>query len=264
MIRSSIFASLILVPLQLTGCSSLPDLPDNDQVNIADVLYSIRCQLAESVQMYRPYYPWINNWAASTKLQLKVVETGEKSGGANLVIPITNGTFTIGFNAGLTQKASRTATVEATFDLKDIDCPDLSKNENPPRYVQGSLGLGEWIQRVTVALESSQILPSSLGYSTNFTLKANGNLMPSFSVIPGDRRFGANLKLSGEREDAHSLTITTVEKKDSAKPRKIARNARDTKKYQTPAGPETQMFLNLKGLEAELDELKKEDDQKMN
>jgi hypothetical protein len=263
MIRRSIFIFFVLLTSPLTGCSSLPDLPNDDHVNIADVLYSIRCQLADSVQIYQEKYPWINDWAASTKIQLNVVETGEKSGGANLVVPITNGTFTIGLSAGLTQKATRTATVEASFDLEDINCPDLSGDENPPKYIQGSLGLREWIQRVTAALESSQTLPSSLGYSTNFTLKTNGSLTPSFNVIPGmDRRLGANLKIAGTREDEHSLTITALEKKDKAKkPAKVAtRNSFDNKKYQTPAGPNTQMLLNLKGIETELDELKKESD----
>jgi hypothetical protein len=188
----------------------------------------------------------LQSWAASTKLELKVVESGEQSGGANLVVPITNGTFSVGFNLGLTEKTTRSATVEASFDLAKIDCPDLSGTKTPPVYIEGTLGLREWIERVSAALENSQTLPSSLSYTIAFSLKTNGSLTPSFNIVPASpRRFGGNLSLEGERDGQHQLTIIAAEKKPERQASKRA-----GRKFQTPVGPQTQQFLELKGLES--------------
>lgn len=234
------FKYLISLSILLTGCAAIPKLPDDTSLTVADVIHSVRCVLSDAVDRHRSKYAWLDDWAASVTLELKVDEIGDGNGGASFVVPISNGIFTIGFLAGVKRQAILTETVESSFNFDELSCPEFGTGEKEPFLIAGGLGLETWIERVASGLAVARVKPTSLSHIANFIITKNASVTPGVDLIRvKGHRFGAKFTLAGTRVDAHKLTVTAVVRKDRAK--KIART-------KTPGvvDPATQQQLDFK------------------
>ena len=191
----------------VVGCSTYPKLPGEDFVKIADVLNTVECDLRDAVKQYENDYPWLKDWAAAVVLELKVEEKGEGNGDASIVVPITNGTVTVGLVAGLTQKATHKATIDTALNFDFLSCP--SEEGRVVLRIDGGFGIPEWLSRAASALEIVKEDPTKMSYTRQFSITVNGSVNPKFGIQKVDgHQYGGGLKIGGTRLSEHTLTVT--------------------------------------------------------
>lgn len=208
----------------LLGCASVPNVEPVEYVRISDLIQTIECELDDAVSYIAerfPQYRYVRNQDAVATLKLKVLEVGGGSGDASFVIPISHGTFTIGLNGGLTSQNTRTMEFKVNFNTGRLDCQLGHPGEESKRFLEGDLGLREWLLQITEVLTKVRETPTYLSYSTNFEIKSDGGVNPKFSIV---RMSGVNVgggaKLSGSRTVTHTISITT--KDFTTEPPKLA------------------------------------------
>ena len=75
----------------LAACSVEPFVPDIDKrefTTMGDLLYSMECELAESVKQLPKKYKHLANQKADVHLKLKVVETPSSGGDIVIGLPV--------------------------------------------------------------------------------------------------------------------------------------------------------------------------------
>ena len=192
----------------LGACSTVPKFEDEQRINVETVVHRIKCELLEA----RDKHPWLQGWAASVTLTLQIVDKGSAGGELGFVVPISAGTFSIGFSAGATETATRTVSVE--FDskvrgLKPGSC--VPPDSRADHSLRGALGLAEWVQRVESTVRSPDVLPDkekAIGYNLDFQLVLEGSVTPAFKIVPvSGRERSGSLKLAQSRDDLHKVEI---------------------------------------------------------
>ena len=69
-----------IAPLLATSCTSVPAFEKEDYVHVADVLYSVECELKESVDYLAKYFPFAKKQLVQVIYQLRVAESGGGDG----------------------------------------------------------------------------------------------------------------------------------------------------------------------------------------
>jgi hypothetical protein len=147
--------------------------------------------------------------------QLRVVESGSGDGDALIVVPIHNGTFSVGFTANLSTQATRDTSLTVQYETANLICPDYRGQEAKPVRIEGGLGLSNWLVRTAQALAQAQETPVGMSYAVNFDVIVGASVTPRFGIqrLSG-HQYGGGLQISGQRERLHNLTVSTTDIRD--------------------------------------------------
>lgn len=193
----------------LGGCASIPDIPEEEYVKVADVLYTTECELKEAIDALSREVK-VGKQLIQVIYRLNVVETGKGSAGAGVVVPISNGTFSLGLAVGSTHTNSRKTSFTVEYLSPELRCV-VPEGVEPPQRLEGDLGLGSWLLRTASTLSSVDETPTAMTYEVGFNIVRNAELKPAIGLAFADgHKFGADLALTGSRETEHVITVTAA------------------------------------------------------
>jgi hypothetical protein len=212
--RSGIICTC-LAALLSSGCTSVPAIEKQDYVHVADVLYSVECELKESIDYLARYYPFAKNQLVQVIYQLRVVESGGGDADAMIVVPIHNGTFSVGFAANLATEATRDTSLTVQYETGKLSCPDHHGEPGRPVRIQGGVGLANWLVRTSQALAQAEETPVGMSYYTGFDVVVGASVAPRFGIQKASgHQYGGGLQVAGRRQRFHSVTVSTTDIKD--------------------------------------------------
>lgn len=201
------FTGLTLITL--AGCASIPDIPEEEYVKVADILYTTECELKESIDTLSKEVK-IGKQLIQVTYRLNVVETGKGTAGAGVVVPISNGTFSLGLAMGSTHTNSRKTSFTVEYLSPELRC-QAPAGVDPPQRLEGDLGLGTWLLRTASTLSSVDETPTAMTYEVGFDILRNAELKPAIGLAFADgHKFGADLALAGSRESEHIITVAAA------------------------------------------------------
>lgn len=205
------FASLLL-----GSCTTVPAFDKQEYVHIADVLYSVECELKESIDYLAKYYPFAKYQLVQVIYQLRVLESGGGDADALIVVPIHNGTFSVGFTANVSTQAVRDTSLTVQYETGNLQCPDYRGQVNKPLRIEGGLGLSNWLVHTAHALAQADETPVGMSYSTTFDIIVGASVAPRFGIqkISG-HQYGGGAHVAGSRERLHSVTVSTANIQDT-------------------------------------------------
>lgn len=223
--RTVLLGVLCVTAVAVSACMTVPELSDESQISVEAVANRVRCELREAGEAEGWLYT--DKWIGSVDLTLEVAHKGAGSGSLGFVVPVHNGTFSLGFTGGPSETATRTVGVSFPFKMAELrDFPCATAEGATDRSLQGSLGLVEWVQRVGSTVRSdpppwSSVAANwakakkakskdekSISYSLRFDLVLEGSVTPSFKIVPApshDRT--GSFRISGSRNNSHRLDI---------------------------------------------------------
>jgi hypothetical protein len=208
-IRLPFFAAI--APLLATSCTSVPAFEKEDYVHVADVLYSVECELKESVDYLSKYFPFAKKQLVQVIYQLRVAESGGGDGDGLIVVPIHNGTFSVGFTASLSTGATRDTSLTVQYETSDLVCPDHRGKKDAPVRIEGGLGLSNWLVRTSQALAQADETPIGMSYAVGFDVIVGASVTPRFGIAKlSGHQFGGGLQVAGRRSHTHSVTVSTT------------------------------------------------------
>lgn len=208
----------IFLGLSLASCTSVPDQQDLTRVDVRDIVRNIRCETKQAVLAY-PKTHWINGIAIAYGFSFQSVENNSATATAEIVVPISGGTFTLG---GLKLGTNKTRDVTNTVDLaeplgnlRDLDCTDARYTRTLRFPILGHLGTAKAIDEFVDFVDLPGVDGGKFVRTLKFKLKYFGGATPSVSIVPvpGHKR-DASLDVAADREDEHQL-ILTVEPPDT-------------------------------------------------
>jgi len=209
--RRSGFRLCCLTALFLSGCTTVPAIEKQEYVHVADVLYSVECELKESIDYLAKYYPFAKNQLVQVIYQLRVVESGGGDADALIVVPVHNGTFSVGFTASLATEATRDTSLTVQYETGNLSCPDHRGQPNKPVRIEGGLGLSSWLVRTSEALALAEETPVGMSYATTFDVIVGASVAPRFGIQKTlTHQYGGGARVAGRRERLHSITVSTT------------------------------------------------------
>lgn len=207
--RAIVFALPLLFA---TGCSIAPSLPSERRISITEVVDAVQCELAEAVKPYlnHPEHGWLKNWAAGYILTLKVEDEASVVASSDFIDILSAGTLTVSANGGAAHFGNRTASIEFSLFLADLDGYVCTRPEPRSRYFTGGTGLAEWMDRVVAARGADDRIqpPTKFGHSLDFAVKLNAGGGPAWVFATYRPKAG----LSASRKNTHTLAITFTER----------------------------------------------------
>lgn len=204
-----------LAALLAGSCTSVPAIEKEEYVHVADVLYSVECELKESIDYLARYYPFAKKQLVQVIYQLRVVESGSGDADALIVVPIHNGTFSVGFTANLATEATRDTSLTVQYETDNLICPDYAGQPGRPVRIEGGLGLSNWLVRTSQALAQAEETPVGMSYYTSFDVLVGASVSPRFGIqkVSG-HQYGGGVQVAGRRQRLHSVTVSTTDIRD--------------------------------------------------
>lgn len=259
----------------LSSCAVVPELPPEEQVKIADIVRTVKCELHDAVvqslknKSERPSSGAdfsFKDWVAGVQLTMKVQEGAGASADMAFVVPIHLGTFTIGFNGGVAGKA--TATSQFFFatslnEVKSYPC-GAPTGERAGMTLTGDLGLKEWVARVVDAINTSGLKNSEfpdeksarIGYRVDFVLTVSGGVTPKFSIVRLDKhQQSGSANGSASHENTNTLEIVMVPKSFDAGEGKSGRSRNKSEGRIGGFGEKSDSSSTVKRIERAIDTL---------
>src|SRR5262245_57305453 len=116
--RRHALSAVCVAAIAAAGCMTVPDLPPEAQISIEAVANRVKCELRQAGEAE----PWLftDKWIGSVDLTLEVFDKGQAAGTLAFVVPVSHGTFTLGFTGGPTESVRRTVGVSFPFKMADL------------------------------------------------------------------------------------------------------------------------------------------------
>lgn len=153
----------ILFCLSLTGCAVIPTL-EEDGIAISEIVQRVKCELAYAVPDFNGAYPsgdyqWMKYWTAKVDLTLDVNDLSSIKPNSTYTTPVTQGTFTIGVGAELSNQAQRVEKLSFTLSMKELVESRNSTYCLLPFQLGllGNLGLTEWVVSALAPAANGQL-----------------------------------------------------------------------------------------------------------
>lgn len=198
----------------LAGCASVPSLPYERGVGVADILRNVKCELAAAYAENAGRHPWLKDWAAGIELTLDVTEARSGGVSAQILVPIqVTDSFHMRANARRAAKAQSVSSVTFSTTLAGLnqaECAGFKAERGPEPLLKGHLGLKTWITRAAEAVEAAGIAQQTdgMGYIIEFGIAAGAGLDPGYDIVRiGEYELGGSAGLAAGREDVHTLNI---------------------------------------------------------
>ena len=188
-----------------------PFASDDDLLKASDVILAAQCELNREAARPDQAFPFRK---AVLTMTMTVVVTEATGGGLTLAIPIAGSRISLERGRRPVGSAVRRMDVRFVHDVTTaIDCPAKERptTENGVRYIDGGLGLDQWIRETDLIAARSGALPAEVNYALNFDISLSDSFNPVFSRSSSS---GVSPDLTPENTDArrvgHQIAVTIV------------------------------------------------------
>lgn len=231
----------ITVLLLLSGCATVPNLPDSNRIRVSDIIQNVQCELAKALDRTSGNHVWLQESAVAVELTLRVEERGDLGADAAFVFPVQPGILTIGLSAGVNEKASVKSVILFTANYSKSDegnCTYISGEKSDATFT-GSLGLHEWISRVADGIKLANVTVGALSLSNekatvishqlDFSIVASGGVGPKYNIVrSGGRSQTESGRLGLSREETNTLRVAIIPKEPKLPMKKVGSGLGDT------------------------------------
>jgi hypothetical protein len=205
-----------LVVFALAGCGEqpvvgMPAVSEDDFLRTSDILVAAQCELNRAAGRDSPGFRFDK---AVITMTLTVVVNEATGGGLSLAIPIAGSRVTLDRSRRPIGSAIRRMDFQTTHDVRrSIDCPteEMTRTAGGVRYIEGGLGLSEWLAETDALVKNAGTTPSEINYSLGFDIALSSSLNPVISRPDDD---GISPDISSENADdrrvAHRLAVTIL------------------------------------------------------
>ncbi len=210
--RCSVLALLFGIPV-LAGCAIHPQAEDLSNDALPDIVMKIRCEAKAAILELFPDEKDDLRWTSvALKFDFTMRENDNLTSNGTVKMPISFGTFTMGWDAGL-KKERR---VQQTFGIGDnfnrlagLPCEKTTPGRNYLYPVTGNIGLGKTFETYARLVRQNQgAFKGEISEVIRFTTDWNGSLKPSWNLTPLSKQvIGINADATGQRSDIHQLTL---------------------------------------------------------
>lgn len=201
----------------LSGCTTLPKLPPKDQLNAAEIVRAVECELAEASKKVATEYPRLLNYGVGLKLTLVAEEDAEFSPDLNIIIPIIRqsaavdilrGTVTPSANLEFRRRGRRTVVANVAYKFTQFTSMTCPQRTSEPQPLTSDLGIQEDMYVSLNAQGRGEI--GQFGTTIQFIITKVGKISPGSSLqrLSGPARINPSFVLSGTREDDHTLDLS--------------------------------------------------------
>ena len=181
-----------------------------DFLRAADVLASAQCELDAAVARADPRF---SASQAEITLSLVVQVSESTGGGVTLSIPIGGTDLTIRRDRVPEGTALRVMDFRISHTFRAIPiCPsaEVPLTETGLRFIDGGLGLVEWISEVDRLVEHGGRVPREVNYAISFDVTISDERSPVFSRPIDTIDAGFTRQDAGAREVRHRIAVTIV------------------------------------------------------
>jgi hypothetical protein len=206
--------------LALTGCAGFPELPNEPQVSITDILTNVECEIAQALEANFQKHAFLNQWTAKVNLALNTDTKGGATGDITFKFPLAGSIVDVALAGAPGNKHNASGNFDYYFHLKDLKkCNDYDVatrryTDETKRQVTsvltGRTGVGDWMIRVAEGVMEVGSCPASIYFEIVFKigLTTDGTLELTKVEVPRERQFTAGLAPTATRETGHKLTVT--------------------------------------------------------
>ncbi|MEW9920417.1 hypothetical protein AB2B41_12445 [Marimonas sp. MJW-29] len=181
-----------------------------DFLRASDVLTAAQCELDAAATRSDPRF-------SATKAEIALtlaVQVSEASGGrVTLTIPIASTDLTLRRDRVPEGTALRLMDFRVTHVLgTTTSCPSAKTpiTEAGPRYIEGGLGLGEWITETDRLVAIAGRVPREVNYAMSFEVTLRDDRSPIFSRMIDDVDADFSREDASVRETRHRIAVTIV------------------------------------------------------
>ena len=239
----------------LSGCSLHPNTQDFSRSMVADIVFHVQCEANRAIQTalndenlftalqdtieadkefrnapevqlsdIQKFRKHLLKTALNLNFQFIITEDNDLTSKGGVTIPIVEGAFTIGWDAGTNKqrKTDQTVKFSDTFkELTNLQCEQREPRRNYLYPVVGQVGLQDTFDNF-VKIAARQRGSEMSGFSDQiiFDTLIRGSVTPSVRLVPAaGRLITANLNAAAMRNDRHFVTLTFAQVKTTAQKR---------------------------------------------
>ena len=189
-----------------------------DFVRAADIVVAAQCELDAAVAAN---VQGLSIEKADLTLTLTVQRVEATGGGVTLGIPI------VGTNLTLSRERTPRGATFREMDFRIVydigTAPDCPTKENPVtasgvRFIDGGLGLSEWVRESATLAAKSDAVPVAVNYAMVFEVALTSDLSPVFDRPIDDVSGSLASRDSDDREVRHRLVATALPKRPGKAP----------------------------------------------
>lgn len=188
----------------------VPPGGEEDFLRAADVLAAAQCELDAAAARSDPRF---TAKQAEITLSLIVQVSESTGGGVTLTIPIGATDLTLRRDRVPEGAALRLMDFRITHTFgSTLTCPtaDAPLTETGLRYIDGGLGLAEWVTETDRLMAHTGRAPSELNYAISFDVTLSDDRSPVFSRPIDSIDAGFTRQEAGAREVRHRIAVTIV------------------------------------------------------
>ena len=181
-----------------------------DFVRASDVLVAAQCELDLAAARANPKF---RARKAEIALSLLVRVSESTGGGITLTVPIAATDLTLRRDRVPAGTALRRMEFRVTHVLGTTpSCPSAGTpvSASGPRYVEGGLGLGEWIRETDRIAAHAGRAPRQVSYAMSFEVTLSRDRSPVFSRIDDSISSDFTRQDASAREVRHRIAVTMV------------------------------------------------------
>lgn len=194
-----------------------------DFLRAADVLVAAQCELDRAMSSTGDAFP---SAKAEIAMTLTVQVSKATGGGVTLVIPIAATDLTIRRDRVPEGAAIRKMDFRVTHTFGAApDCPTAEAPTTPEgvRFIEGGLGLAEWVAEAGTLTERAGQTPHEINYALSFDIAVSNDRTPIFSRPIDDVDGSLTRNDTSAREVRHRIAVTMIPDKAGGKAADTAR-----------------------------------------
>jgi hypothetical protein len=205
-----VLAASFLIACDREISPQLPPGVPEDFVRAADILVAAQCEMDAAVAASPQEF-------AITKAELTLTLTVQRveatGGGVTLGIPIAGTNLTLSRDRTPRGATFREMDFRITHDIGSApDCPtkDAPTTDAGIRYIEGGLGLSEWIGESRDLARKSGEIPTAVSYAMIFEVALSSSLAPVFNQPIDEVSSSLASRDSDNRDVRHRLVATAL------------------------------------------------------
>lgn len=213
-VRRGVVSALVI--FVLTGCGQrsvvgMPYVSEDDFLRTSDILVAAQCELKRAASRTDPGFRFEK---AVITMMLTVVANESTGGGLTLAVPIAGTRLTLDRSRRPIGSAIRRMDFQITYDVSQpIDCPSETQTRTADgvRYIEGGLGLSEWLGETDALVRKSGTTPAEINYLLGFDIALSSSLNPIIS-FPNDDGISPDVSSQNvdDRRTAHRIAVTIL------------------------------------------------------
>ena len=203
--------------LPLVGCSIHPQTEDFSREYLPDIVYRVRCETRDAIRAvlptdhHDPHYS-LHGSGITFDFEFTLTEDDNGTTKGGVQIPISLGTFTIGWDAGLLKQRKSVLKVivsdafKTLLTLKGCDAPERANFKYP---ITGHIGIEDAMRNFVTLYRQNTGLFTEFSDDLTFKTDIKASVKPEVRLMPKiNRLITAEASVVLQRVDSHKVKLS--------------------------------------------------------